>query len=141
VIDNPTSVGKITELGGFVEVTGRIEVSEALTPYIAAEKVVFIGRGKLPPPQHIPWDQLANGRMDAQWVEMRGVVRATDGAHLLLNCEGRQVTASVGAAAGSVVNRLVDASIRIQGVALAALDDWGGRAEFTCSFHPSNSWK
>jgi len=108
-----------------VEVTGEIGVSEDLTPHIAADKVVFLGRGTLPQPKHIPWDQLANGRMDAQWVEMQGVVRATDGAHLLLNCEGRQVTASLGAAADAVVNRLVDASIRIQGVALAALDDLG----------------
>lgn len=125
VVTRSTSAGKITELGGFVEVTGEIGVSEDLTPHIAADKVVFLGRGTLPPPKHIPWDQLANGRMDAQWVEMQGVVRATDGAHLLLNCEGRQVTASLGAAADAVVNRLVDASIRIQGVALAALDDLG----------------
>jgi signal transduction histidine kinase len=116
---------KLTVLGEYVEVKGEVGVSDASTPLISADRVVLLGHGKLPEPQQPPWGQLANGRMDSQWVEMEGVVRATDGAHLLLNCDGQQVTASIGAAAASSVNQLVDALVRVRGVGIAALDDWG----------------
>jgi signal transduction histidine kinase len=125
VVVRPADSGKLVELGEYVEVTGQMSVSDAATRFISADKVVFLGRGRLPRPQQPPWSQLANGQMDSVWVQLEGVVRATDGAHLLLNCDGRQVTASLASAANPVVNRLVDASVRMNGVAVAALDDLG----------------
>jgi signal transduction histidine kinase len=125
VVVKSADSSKVAELAGYVEITGPVGVSDAATPLITADKVVFIGRGKLPHPQHPPLGQLANGRMDSQWVEMDGVVQATDGAHLLLSCDGRPVTASFGTAAASVVNQLVDATVRVGGVGIASLDDLG----------------
>ncbi|MDB6110543.1 MAG: Integral rane sensor signal transduction histidine kinase, partial [Pedosphaera sp.] len=125
VVVKTADSSKLVGLGEYVEITGPVGVSDAATPLITADKVVCIGRGKLPHPQHPPWGQLASGRTDSQWVEMDGVVQATDGAHLLLSCDGRPVTASFGAAAASAVNQLVDAAVRIRGVGIASLDDWG----------------
>ena len=125
VVVKPADSSKMVELGEYVEITGQVGVSDAATPLITADKVVFIGRGKLPHPQHPPLGQLANGRMDSEWVEMDGVVQATDGAHLLLSCDGRPVTASFGTAAAPVVNQLVDATVRVCGVGIASLDDLG----------------
>lgn len=121
----PEDNRRIRELGEYVEVEGWVGLSDAFTPVISADRVVLLGRGKLPKPQHPPLGQLASGWMDSQWVEIDGVVRATDGAHLLLNCDGRQVTASLSAAPTHVVKKLVDASVRVRGVGVAALDDWG----------------
>lgn len=125
VVIKRADAGKLVELGQYMEITGQVGASDAGTPLVTANKVVCIGPGKMPHPQHPPWGQLANGRMDSQWVEMEGVVRATDGAHLLLSCDGRPVTASFGAAAAEAVNQLVDATVRVRGVGIAALDDWG----------------
>jgi len=125
VVVKSSDSSKLEELGEYIEITGQVGISDAATPLITANKVVFIGRGTLPQPQRLPWGQLANGRMDSQWVEMDGVVRATDGAHLLLSCDGRPVTASFGAAAAPMVNQLVDATVRVRGVGIASLDDWG----------------
>jgi len=75
-----------------VEITVRLGVSDAATPLIHADKVVFIGRGKLP--IATPLGQLANGRMDSEWVEMDGVVRLPT-EPFALSCDGRPVTASL----------------------------------------------
>src|SRR5258708_13348003 len=66
-----------------------------------------------------------SGRMDAQWIEVEGVVRSTDGAHLLMICYGREVMASIGAGSAAVVNGLVDAAVRVRGVGVTALDNRG----------------
>ncbi|HYG23903.1 MAG TPA: ATP-binding protein [Verrucomicrobiae bacterium] len=121
----PEDSRRLRELGQYVEVVGWLGLSDASTPIISADRVTVLGPGRLPNPEQPHWESLASGREDSVWVEMQGVVRATDGAHLLTNCDGRQVTASLGAAAAPLVNQLVDASVRIRGVAVAALDDWG----------------
>jgi signal transduction histidine kinase len=121
----PEDSRRISELGAYIEMEGWLGFSDVAVPVVSADRVVVLGRGKLPQPKRLSWGQLASGRMDAQWVEMEGVVRTTDGAHLLLDCDGRQVTASIAAAAAPAVNRLLDAAVRVRGVGVAALDDWG----------------
>jgi signal transduction histidine kinase len=116
---------KITEPCMFLEVEGRCGVGDVGNPVISAEKVRVLGKGKLPQPQRLSLSQLMSGRMDAQWIEMEGVVRSTDGAHLLMICSGREVMASIGAGAAAVVKGLVDAAVRVRGVGITALDDRG----------------
>jgi signal transduction histidine kinase len=119
---NARTVGR---LGTYVELEGWAGVSEAGAPLVFGEKILAVDRGKMPSPHRPSWGQLVSGQMDSQWIEMDGVVRATDGAHLLMNCDGRQVTASITAASADVVRQLVDAAVRVRGVGLSALDDWG----------------
>ncbi len=94
-------------------------------PVIEVDALRYLGEGKLPNPLRPSWSLLASGQMDAQWVEMDAVVRATDGSHLLLACESGQLTATVRAAPVLAVNSLLDASIRVRGVSLAATDARG----------------
>lgn len=116
---------KITEAGMFVEVEGWGGLGDVGNPVISADHITVLGRGKFPQPQRLSLSQLMSGRMDAQWIEMEGVVRATDGAHVLMICYGREVMASIGAGSASVVNGLVDAAVRVRGVGVTALDDRG----------------
>jgi signal transduction histidine kinase len=116
---------KITEPGLFIEVEGWGGVGDVGNPVISADRVTVLGRGKLPEPQRMSLSLLLSGRTDAQWIEMEGVVRSTDGAHLLMICYGREVTASVGAGAAGLVKGLVDAAVRVRGVGVTALDDQG----------------
>jgi len=103
-------------LGSYVEVEGHA---------VWAYQVRYLGRGELPPAIHPSWSLLASGQMDAQWVEVDAVVRATDGSHLLLACESGQLMATIRSAPVAEVTNLVDASVRVRGVSVAASDERG----------------
>ncbi len=122
---SPEESRKITEAGMFVEIEGWGGLGDVGNPVVSADHITILGRGKFPQPQRLSLSQLMSGRMDAQWVEMEGVVRATDGAHLLMICYGREVMASIGAGSAATVNGLVDAAVRVRGVGVTALDDRG----------------
>lgn len=120
-----TESRKITEPGMFIEVEGWGGAGDVGNPVISADRISVLGKGKLPQPQRLSLSQLMSGRLDAQWIEVEGVVRSTDGAHLLMICYGREVMASIGAGAATVVKNLVDAAVRVRGVGITALDDQG----------------
>ncbi|HWD17677.1 MAG TPA: ATP-binding protein [Verrucomicrobiae bacterium] len=117
-------------LGAWVEVEGRAVAASGhgaagKGPVVEVTQIHYAGPGRLPDPIRPAWSVLASGQMDAQWVEVDGVVRATDGSHLLLACESGQLTATLRAAPVLAVNNLLDASIRVRGVSLAATDARG----------------
>ena len=62
---------------------------------------------------------------DALWIEVDTVVRATDGSHLLLSSQSGQLTAVIRMAPAMAVSDLLDATIRVRGVSLAANDAHG----------------
>ena len=39
-----------------------------------ADRVSDLGVGRLPQPVHPTWDQLMNGSLDAQYVELQGII-------------------------------------------------------------------
>ena len=108
-----------------VQIEGRGDWSRGHGPIIRPESIVLLGPGKLPEPERSTWSQLAGGRMVDQWVEIEAVVRSTDGSHLLLNSEGGQLMATIRAAPAPTVRQLVDATVRIRGVCVAATDSRG----------------
>ena len=116
---------KLTELGAYIEVEGWAGLADIGNPMIIADRLVVLGRGKLPPPQKLSLSQLLSGRIDAQWIEVEGVVRSTDGAHLLIICDGRELMATFGVAPAGVVRALVDAEVRVRGVGVTAMDEQG----------------
>ena len=114
---------KLTEPSLFVEVEGWAGLGDVGNPIISADRIEVRGKGKRPQPQQMSLNQLMNGRGDAQWIQLEGVVRSTDGAHLLMICSGREVTATIAEGAAGTVNQLVDAFVRVRGVGVTALDD------------------
>jgi len=116
---------KLTELGSYIEVTGVTELSDAGNPMILAQQVTVLGRGKLPPPQRLSLSQLMGGSFDTQWIEEEGVVRSTDGSHLLIISGGQEMMATLDAAPAGMVNGLVDAEVRVRGVGVTAMDNQG----------------
>lgn len=116
---------KLTALGDYIELDGLAEQGDFGSPMILAQRVVVLGRGKLPEPQKLSLSQLMNGRVDGQWVEVQGVVHSTDGSHLSIVCDGGELMASLGEAANGDVNGLVDAEIRARGVGIVAMDEQG----------------
>ena|GEM_PF-1185698 len=111
--------------GSYVEVEGIATWGMARGPTIVAQTIRVLGEGKLPEPERPSWNQLTGGQMNAKWIEISAVVRATDGSHLLLDYEGRQMMATIRSAASSKVKELVDASVTMRGVCVNATDDRG----------------
>ena len=116
---------KITGLGDYIDVDGWADVDDVGNPVVSVDQIVVLGRGKLPEPQRLSLSQLMSGRIDGQWIEVEGVVRSTDGSHLLIICDGRELMATMGAANDGLVDQLVDAEIRVRGVGVTAMDDEG----------------
>jgi signal transduction histidine kinase len=116
---------KLPRFGEYIEIEGWAQLDDIGSPEIWADQIMVLGRGKLPRPQTLTPDQLASGRIDAQWVEAEGVVRSTDGSHLLLTCYGQQMMATITEAQVKLVDSLVDAEIRVLGVGVTAKDNRG----------------
>ncbi|MGA2871876.1 MAG: hypothetical protein ABSF34_22285, partial [Verrucomicrobiota bacterium] len=111
--------------GDYIEVEGQAKWVKKSGPKIDVKKVNILGKGEIPPPAHLSWSQMTSGKPIDRWVELDGVVRSTDGSHLLLMCDGGQVMATIRFAPAADVRKLVDATVRIRGVGVIATDDRG----------------
>jgi len=64
-------------LGEFVEVEGVTDPSQ-FAPIVISTRVVALGLGQMPEPIRPNRDQLLNGSLDGQYVEVQGVVTAVE---------------------------------------------------------------
>ncbi|HZI30900.1 MAG TPA: hypothetical protein VFF11_01095, partial [Candidatus Binatia bacterium] len=62
-------------IGDLWQVEGTTDPGD-FSPVVFATNGVFLGTGLLPEPVRPTWDQLMNGSLDAQYVELQGVVTA-----------------------------------------------------------------
>jgi len=65
----------LVRIGDFVEVVGVTDSGD-FAPMIKLSQLHRLGAGRLPEPIRPQWDQLMNGSMDAQYVEIEGIVTA-----------------------------------------------------------------
>jgi signal transduction histidine kinase len=112
-------------LGDYIEVEGLGSWEIGHGPILRPNRIVVLGKGKLPRAQFASYSLLASGKGVDQWVDTEAVVRSTDGSHLLLNCDGQELMATIRRAPAPTVEGLVDATIRVRGVAITASDDRG----------------
>lgn len=93
------------------------------SPWITPRSLVRLGYAPFPPARPVTFGALATGAMDNQWVEIEGVVRAADVpalrdfAVLDLGMEGGNLRVFVSYRAGDDYAALIDAEVRIRGVA------------------------
>ena len=107
-------------IGEFLEVEGITDPS-LFAPVVDANRVRILGIGDLPEPVHPTWDQLMNGSLDAQYVEIQGILTSVqpDG-EILLTPEGRIKThLRVVGLKSQDLERYEDALIRVRGCLLA----------------------
>jgi signal transduction histidine kinase len=77
-------IGEIWNIAGHTE-------SGDFSPILVAETATWLGKGRLPEPAYPSLNQLVNGNMDVQWVELQGVAIGVESNTLsLLLPEGRQ---------------------------------------------------
>ena len=111
---------------GDVPVGEEVEVEGATTagdyvPYVKALTVRKLSLKPLPEPQQVSYEQLASGKEDSQWVEVRGVVRSViastlDRARVDLLADGQRLSALVERLDATNGQRLVCATVRLRGV-------------------------
>ena len=107
-------------IGDFVEIEGTT-VPGLFAPMATANRLTWLGAGELPEPLHPAWDQLFNGSLDAQYVELKGVVIATnsDTASLLTPDGVIRVTLILGGQPSAGLARYLNDLVLLRGVLLA----------------------
>ena len=123
VIDYSESRSDSPRIGEFLEVEGVTEPRE-FAPIVNARQVHSLGAGDLPEPVHPTRDRLMNGSLDAQYVELQGILTAVqaDGV-ILLTPDGRiKSELRVTGLKPQDLGRYEDALIRVRGCLFASWD-------------------
>jgi len=123
VIDYSESRFDSPRIGVFLEVEGATEPGQ-FAPIVIARKVRSLGAGDLPEPVHPTRDQLMNGSLDAQYVELQGILTAVQPDRvILLTSDGRiKAALRVNGLKPEDVERYEDALIRVRGCLQAFWD-------------------
>jgi signal transduction histidine kinase len=114
----------------------RVAVSGTLrqggfSPWITPQEVVSLGEGTYPPARDAPYSMLASGTADNQWLEIEGVVRSAvllnppDFIELDLGMAGGNLRVLVNHSPGADFKSLVDARVRLRGVAAVNVNKHG----------------
>lgn len=123
VEDHSNSRSIIPQLGEFLEVEGTTDPSR-FAPIVYAQRVRSLGAGRLPEPVRPTWDQLMNGSLDAQYVEMQGIVTAVQPHGFTLFTEGGVITVTLRGSGmdEAQLHTYEDALVRVRGCLFASWD-------------------
>jgi len=108
-------------VGEYVEVEG-VTGSGNFAPIVAATRVVPLGTGRMPEPIRPNRDQLLNGSLDAQYVEVQGVVTSVNTNGLALLTLGGKYRIYLFPLPPTDLASIENALIRIQGCFYASWD-------------------
>jgi signal transduction histidine kinase len=113
--------------GQLVEIEG-VSYPGLYVPGITADRVTVLGVAPLPAARPITFEELASGRWNYDWVEVRGIVRRfapgeEDGAVLSLAMGDGRLEIHANATTGEDGARFVDAAVRVQGLAAGFIND------------------
>jgi signal transduction histidine kinase len=105
-------------LGDLIEVEG-VSNPGKFAPYLDAHAVRNLGKGMIPEPRVASRDELLSGQLDAQWIEVSGVVRRVKSVENDLDLEvdletgGGRMLVHV---SGGSLTIPVDSTVRLRGV-------------------------
>src|SRR5437879_3831009 len=119
------SLGEPLRLGDLLEVDGVTDPGE-FAPHLHAVRITRLGRGELPPPVQPTWDQLINGSLDTQFVEIQGIVTSVRADGVTLLTHGGKIKAGLlgmsGGTNGVALKRYENSLIRLRGCLFASWD-------------------
>lgn len=105
--------------GDYCEVEGETSAGE-FSPGIDCRRVTVLGRGQFPEPVRPTWRELASGGLDAQWVEVEGVILSVTNQHLEIGSQGGRIPCFI--SGSNSLERLLDGVVRLRGVVVADRD-------------------
>jgi signal transduction histidine kinase len=73
VVVDSAIIPELPQIGSYVEVGGKTDKG-SFAPIVRAQQINMLGLGNLPEPTRPSWDQLMNGSLDDQWVELKGII-------------------------------------------------------------------
>ncbi|HEV2320523.1 MAG TPA: ATP-binding protein, partial [Verrucomicrobiae bacterium] len=123
VVDASTSRSVTPAIGEYLEIEGKTDPS-LFAPIIDADQVKDLGEGSMPQPIQPTWDRLMNGSLDAQYVELQGVITTVQtNIVTLFTGDGRlRVELEMAGIKQPDLERYEDAVIRIRGCLFASWD-------------------
>ncbi len=112
--------------GGWIELTGHTGPG-GFAPEVLSSQVEVLGMTNLPTAPKVDLEDLANGHLDAHWVEMEGVVRRVEkqSGHLalwLMTAKGRFRVLIPGFESQRLPIELIDALVSVQGACTSELN-------------------
>jgi signal transduction histidine kinase len=114
--------GLVPASGELWEVTGHTLPGD-FAPVVQADSLRLLGIGRLPAPVHPTWNQLSNGSMDVQWVEVEGVVTAVNTNQLTLLFPEGSLEILVELQNERALRPFLNGHVRLRGVLFAV---WNG---------------
>lgn len=108
-------------IGDFIEIDAKTVFDFA--PSVNADKVIDLGPGTLPMPIHPTWDELINGSLDTEYVEIQGVVVSAEVNTLSLFTRGGKLSLEFPDFDAQMLKGLKYALVRIRGVSSPNRDD------------------
>lgn len=110
--------------GDLVAIEG-VSIPGDYAPCVLATNVTLLGTAPLPQARPVTLFQLATGQEGSQWVEVRGVIREVDWSNDLAQLELADPTGTVtvNVPAESHPTNLLDAVVRIRGVAASVFNE------------------
>jgi signal transduction histidine kinase len=123
VVDLSQGRSFLPQLGEFLEISGTSDAG-LFAPVVNAHTLRSLGAGRLPDPVRPTWDQLLNGSLDAQYVELEGIIAAVNTTNVvLLTRDGRiNLELRVTGLRLKSLSRYEDALLRVRGCLLANWD-------------------
>jgi len=104
--------------GDYCEVEGVTSAGD-FSPMVLCHKLRVLGEGQFPEPARPGWDELIHGGLDAQWVEIEGVVLSASGHNLVIGMNGGRIQCS---SIPGNVEHFLGAIVRVRGVVYAYHD-------------------
>jgi len=107
-------------VGDEIEVKGVSQAGD-FVPLVFSQEIRVLGRAALPKPVPVTFEQLATGKEDSQWVEVRGEVRSIvpavqEHTRLDLLLDGQRLSALVTHFDWPDSGKLIGATVRVRGV-------------------------
>ena len=119
------SLGAPPRVGELVEVEGLTDPGE-FAPRVHAVKITRRGNAELPLPVHPYWDQLINGSLDTEFVEIEGMVTSVRADGITLLTHGGKINVLVygpnGGTNGAALKPYEGALVRLRGCLFASWD-------------------
>ena len=107
-------------LGQEIEVDGTTTAGDYV-PMVTSHQIRKIGMEPLPNPPRLTYEQLATGKQDSQWVEVRGVVRSViastkNRTRMDMMVNGERLSVLVGDMDVTNAQSLICSTVRVRGV-------------------------
>ncbi|HEY1719428.1 MAG TPA: ATP-binding protein [Verrucomicrobiae bacterium] len=107
--------------GEIWEVVGHSGAGD-FAPIVFADRITFLGVGRMPEPVRPTWNELINGSMDVQWAEFQGLVTDVQSNNVTLMLPEGHLTAQMEGYQESDLKPFLKADVRIRGTLYAVWD-------------------